>query len=260
MKRRSFLKNTAWVAGSTAIAVPSLSSMTVAQDEKSLFEWRVYQISRAPNAKGLLENYFQDALIPFLKKREVRFAAFNDYGLAEPAKLYVLIAYPNRTAYFKTQSDMLSDPDYLEASKSYHSILPSATVYSRYETFLLEAFDKIPALSIPAEKKGLFELRLYESAHEDAGRRKILMFNQEEIDLFKKVGVTPVFFGKILAGQYMPALLYMVGFKDMAERDAAWGRFGESNEWKVMREKPEYADTVSNIQRIFLTSAAYSEV
>ena len=47
------------------------------------------------------------------------------------------------------------------------------------------------------------------------------MFNNEEIAFFLKVGLQPVFFGKILAGQYMPALTYMVGFKDMADRDAA---------------------------------------
>jgi hypothetical protein len=86
------------------------------------------------------------------------------------------------------------------------------------------------------------------------------MFNNEEIPVFLKVGLMPVFFGKIMAGQYMPALMYMLGFKDMAERDAAWGRFSENEDWIVMRDKPEYADTVSNIQRVFLTPASYSQV
>jgi hypothetical protein len=86
------------------------------------------------------------------------------------------------------------------------------------------------------------------------------MFNKEEIPVFLKVGLMPVFFGRILAGQYMPALLYMVGFKDMADRDAAWGRFSQNEDWKNMQNKPEYADTVSNIQKIFLTSTSYSQV
>ncbi len=85
------------------------------------------------------------------------------------------------------------------------------------------------------------------------------MFNTEEIDLFLKVGIQPVFFGQILAGEYMPALTYMVGFRDMADRDAIWNRFGASEEWKKMVVKPEYADTVSNIRRTFLVPASYSQ-
>ena len=86
------------------------------------------------------------------------------------------------------------------------------------------------------------------------------MFNKEEIAVFLKVGLKPVFFGKIIAGQYMPGLLYMLGFKDMAERDATWSRFSENEDWKIMRDKPEYADTVSNIQKTFLLPASYSDI
>jgi hypothetical protein len=106
----------------------------------------------------------------------------------------------------------------------------------------------------------LFELRIYESASEDAGRRKIDMFNKEEIALFLKVGLLPVFFGRIMAGEYMPALVYMVGFKDMTDREAVWSRFGAHEDWNTMRVKPEYADTVSNIRRVFLTPVPYSQV
>ena len=169
---------------------------------------------------------------------------------------HILIRPPT----FATQAEMATDESFLKASESYNKIAAADAVYSRYETFLLDAFDAFPALTVPAEKKGLFELRIYESASEDAGRRKILMFNSEEIALFLKVGLQPLFFGKILAGEYMPALIYMVGFKDMADRDAAWSKFGSSNEWKVMSSKPEYADTVSNIRRIFLTPTDYSQV
>ncbi len=260
MERRSFLKNSALAAGTVSLSIPVLGRRTVGNPGKGLFELRIYHISRAANAKGLLEQYFKDALIPFLNKRSVKFAAFNDYSLEEPAKLYVLLAFPDASAYFTVQSEWFTDPVFLEASGKYNNLPASGAVYTRYETFLLEAFDKFPALSIPAEKKGLFEMRIYESASEDAGRRKIAMFNQEEIALFLKVGLLPVFFGRILAGVYMPALIYMIGFKDMADHDASWSRFSAHEEWNSMRVKPEYADTVSNIHRIFLTPAPYSQI
>jgi hypothetical protein len=260
MKRRSFLKNSAMAAGAASLTIPSMGNTNALPDAKSIFELRIYHISRAGNAKNNLEQYFRDALIPFLGKRNVKLCAFNEYSLEEPFKLYLLLAYPDQTAYFKTQAEMATDEAYLKAADAYNKIAAADAVYTRYETFLLDAFDAFPALFVPAEKKGLFELRIYESANEDAGRRKILMFNSEEIALFKKIGLQPVFFGKILAGEYMPALIYMVGFKDMAERDATWGRFGSSDEWKQLSSKPEFANTVSNIHKIFLTPTEYSEV
>jgi hypothetical protein len=260
MKRRSFLKNSAMAAGTVSLVMPVMSSHNSGNPEKGLFELRVYHFSRMANAKGLLEQFFKDALIPFLNKHDVKFASFNEYSLEEPAKLYVLLAYPDASAYFTVQSELLTDATLLEASKSYNSIPASGAIFSRYESFLLEAFDKFPALSIPTEKKELFELRIYESASEEAGRRKVAMFNNEEIALFLKTGLQPVFFGKILAGQYMPALIYMVGFMDMADRDATWSKFSSSAEWKTLSAKSEYANTVSNIHRIFLTPAANSQV
>lgn len=247
-------------AGAASLAIPAMGSTGAAPTAKSIFELRIYHISRAGNAKNKLEQYIKDALIPFLNKRNVKLCAFNEFSLEEPAKLYLLLAYPDQTTYFSVQAEMLTDDAYLKAAESYNKIAAADAVYTRYETFLLDAFDAFPALSVPAEKKGLFELRIYESANEDAGRRKILMFNSEEIALFLKVGLQPVFFGKILAGEYMPALIYMVGFKDMTERDANWGKFGSSDEWKKMSSKPEYAESVSNIHKIFLTPTDYSQV
>jgi hypothetical protein len=255
MKRRTFLKNSAVAAGAASLAIPALGSKTEGIHEKSLFELRIYQVSRTANAKNLLIQYFKEALIPFLGKHGATLVAFNEYSLEEPVKLYVLLAYPNPAAYFTVQNEWNSDPAFMEASRSYHAIPASGAVYNRFESFLLEAFDKLPLLTEITGEKRLFELRIYESANEDAGRRKIAMFNNEEIDLFLKVGLQPVFFGRILAGQYMPGLIYMVGFKDMADRDAAWSKFGAHEDWNTMRVKPEYADTVSNIRRIFLTPA-----
>lgn len=260
MKRRSFLRNSALAAGVVSLAIPASGSRITPESGKSFFEFRVYHVSRASNARSLLEQFIKEALIPFVNKHGGKVAAFTEYSQEEPVKIYVLIAYPDATAYFSLQAGWFTDPVFLEASRSYNSIPASEAVYTRYETFLLEAFDNFPGLAIPTEKKGLFELRIYEGASEDAVRRKIAMFNLEEIALFLKVGLMPLFFGRIMAGEFMPALAYMVGFKDMADRDAAWNRFGSHEEWNTMRVKPEYADTVSNIRRIFLIPTPYSQV
>jgi len=83
-------------------------------------------------------------------------------------------------------------------------------------------------------------------------RRKIKMFNVEEIPLFHEVGLHPVFFGDMIAGPYRPCLTYLLHFKDMAERDANWKKFIDHPDWNAMKVKEEYADTLSNIQKVFL--------
>jgi hypothetical protein len=69
-----------------------------------------------------------------------------------------------------------------------------------------------------------------------------------------------VFFGKILAGKYMPALMYMLWFTDMDEREANWKKFIDSAEWKTMSGKAIYADTVSKVRKKFLTPTDYSQI
>jgi len=257
MKRRSFLKKSAIAAGAASLAIPAMGSSAAAAS-KSVFEMRIYHVSRAANAKKRLEQYFTEALIPFLNKYDVKVGAFTDYSLEEPVRLTLILAYPDATACANAKAGMLTDADYQKASQTYNAIPASEAVYTRFETFLLEAFDRIPSLVVHPGK-GLYEMRTYEGASEDAVMRKVKMFNVEEIDLFLKVGLEPVFFGQIVAGEYMPALTYMVGFRDMADRDATWAKFSNSDEWKVMVAKPEYANSVSNIRRTFLVPASYSQ-
>jgi hypothetical protein len=260
MKRRSFLKKSAIAAGAASLAVPAIGGIAgAAPASKSVFEIRVYHVSRTANAKTRLEQYFTEALIPFLNKHSVKVGAFTDYSLEEPVRLTLILAYPDASAWANAKAGMLTNAEYLKATISYNAIPAAEAVYLRYETFLLEGFDRFPSVIVPAEKKGLYEMRTYEGASEDAVSRKVKMFNSEEIDLFLKVGLQPVFFGQIVAGEYMPALTYMVGFRDMADRDATWAKFGGSEEWKTMSSKPEYANSVSNIRRIFLVPTPYSQ-
>ncbi len=131
-------------------------------------------------------------------------------------------------------------------------ITPAQTLYTRYSSSLLSAFDGMPQMMDPIAGASLFELRTYEGYDEDAVRRKIKMFNDGEIDIFLNTGLHPVFFGEMIIGPYRPCLTYMINFKDMDEHDASWKRFGAHPDWKRMSAMKEYADTVSNIRKIFL--------
>ncbi len=68
------------------------------------------------------------------------------------------------------------------------------------------------------------------------------MFNNGEIDIFRKTGLNPVFFGETLIGGKMPNLTYMLSFDSMEEQKAGWKRFVSSPEWKSLSSIPAYAD------------------
>src|SRR5512133_1759799 len=129
MKRRSFLKNSAVAAGAASLTLPAMGSTFASANAKSIFELRIYHISRAGNAKNNLEQYIKDALIPFLTKRNVKLCAFNEYSLEEPAKLYILLAYPDHAAYFTTLNDLATDETYLKAAEGYNKIGAADAVY-----------------------------------------------------------------------------------------------------------------------------------
>jgi hypothetical protein len=259
MKRRKFVA--ASLLGATAMTTGFAAS--IAKDnplKKQLFEFREYQSRFGTNAADL-DNYLQGALIPAMNKYGVStVGVFRETGKSEPAKLYLLIPYPSWDVYLDIRTKVNLDTDYIKASTQYHATVPEKVPFSRIDTSLLLAFDRLPALVVPAKEPRIFELRTYEGHNEDAVQRKVTMFNKEEIDLFYKVGLKPVFFGEMLAGSKVPCLTYLLSFKDMEEREDIWAKFGAHPDWNTMSQLPQYANTVSNIVRIFLEPVAYSQV
>jgi hypothetical protein len=136
--------------------------------------------------------------------------------------------------------------------------------FVRVESNLLRAFDAMPTLEAPsgaaASKSRIFELRTYESHSDSAALNKLKMFNAGEVPIFRRAGLTPVFFGETLIGEKMPSLSYMLTFADMSARDTAWGQFGKDPEWKTLSADPQYRDNVSAISDIILQPTAYSQV
>lgn len=255
MERRSFLKKSALVTGA-AVAATNLKAGPSPATQKDIYELKVYHLNGGAG-RNRLKQYYTGAVIPFLEKRGAKVAAFNEYSLEEPPVMYVLHAHQSLDDYYETTLAMRSDPAFLDAAGEYMQLPPDSPVYSRFETFLLEAFDGFPHMINSLQNSGLIEMRTYESYSEEAGIRKVKMFNNGEIQLFEKLGFHPIMFSQHLAGQYMPALTYMLSFKDMNERDALWATFGPSPEWREMSSKEEYANTVSKIHKKFLLPADF---
>jgi hypothetical protein len=261
MERRSFLKKSAVAAGAAAAITPlaSMGQTPPAAVKKDIYELRIYQLSGG-GAKNQLKNYLTGALMPYLNSKGCKVGIFSEYSLEDPPKLYVLCTYPNMQEYFSIIQEMDTNAKFQADASAYNQLPAERPLFDRYETLLLEAFDGIPQLRQPDTGRGFFELRIYESYNEDAGRRKVLMFNKEELPLFDKLNLNSVFFGKNIAGGFMPALTYMLWFRDLAHRNEAWSKFGPHPEWIAMRDKPEYANTVSKVRKIFLLPEEGSQI
>ena len=122
--------------------------------------------------------------------------------------------------------------------------------YVRMESSILKSFRTVPQIEPPtAGEHRVFELRTYESTNDRTLSRKIQMFDDGEISIFRRCGIVPVFFGRTIIGRDQPNLTYMVTFDDLADRERAWRTFAADPEWQKLRATPGLTDAeiVSNV-------------
>ena len=246
----SLLITSAFIFNSCCESKPKESSCCASTSQgeacgvkKQIYEWRIYTLT---GEGTVLDDYFEKALIPAYNRCDVSVGAFTLYNQEEKEQRYLLFVYPCLQTYNKVRQAVWNDPVFQSAARSFFEASAPDPAYSAYETYICEAFDKIPEMRIPDKNRTLFEFRLYHSPNEDANQRKIKMFNVEEIDLFDKVGINSVCYGEILSGTRMPALIYLTWSKDEATRNSAWAAFGAHPDWERMKSKPEYKNTATN--------------
>lgn len=266
MKRRSFVR-TSLLTGAIGSILPGAGAAAATTDGKKdareFYELRAYTLKDQSKLQ-LVEDYFEKAAIPALNRLGSRtVGVFRELKPSDPLKLYVLIPYSTLEAFLRVDESLMKDATYLRDGAAYLNAPATDPAYSRIESWLLHAFAHMPAIVVPQQKERIFELRRYESATESAGKKKIEMFNNAgEIDIFKRVGLTPVFFGETLIGPLRPNLTYMLTYDDLDAHDRNWKAFVSDPEWKRISSIPEYADAkiVSHITSIFLTPSPGSQI
>src|SRR4051794_5473882 len=268
MKRRSFVK-ASLMTGSIAAGLAPIVSKASKENEMEkktggeFYELRVYTLKNAQQQK-LVEDYFQNAAIPALNKLGSKnIGVFTEQQPEGQTKIYVVIPYNSIEGFISVTDRLSNDAAYQQAAAAYLNAPATEPAYERIQSSFMRAFAGMPKVQVPANKPRMFELRRYESASETAGKLKIKMFNDiGEIAIFKRVGLTPVFFGETLIGEMRPNLTYMLTFDDMAEHDKKWKAFGDDPEWNRIKAIPEYADAkiVSNITRTFLVPTGFSQI
>lgn len=262
MERRTF------VAGSVATLANAATGLAADSKPESaeVYELRTYTLK--PGKRALLDDYLAKAFIPAVKRLGlgpvgVFTEVFTEVPETDPLKVTVLIVHKSGDSVLSLPSRLAADEQYRQPAKAFLDVKADDPVYIRIESSLLSAIAGMPKLArTDASKPRLLNLRVYESHNERAAAKKVEMFEKSELAIFRRVGLTPVFFASAVVGSAMPNLTYMLAFPDEDGRKAAWDRFRGDGEWLKLKAMPEYADKeiVSKITNKILTPTSYSEI
>ena len=266
MKRRDFLASSLAASASAGFAYgePGGGHGTGAAGSaaREFYELRYYQLHRGPGV-NLTNNYLRDAAIPALNRAGIKpVGVFNMLVGPGSPSLYVLIPHHSADSVLTTWERVRADREYQERGAAFLNAPASNPAFVRVESQLMVAFATHPRITPPPKGPRVFELRTYENASKKANLTKIKMFNSGEIDIFKKVGFHPVFFGEKLIGQRWPNLTYMLASASIEDRNKHWAAFSSDPDWKKLKSTPGYSDEeiVSNITNYLLRPADYSQI
>jgi hypothetical protein len=257
---------------STAQAAPGDGgkSKPARAGKPEFYELRVYRMRIGSQSKTVGE-YLAQFYLPLANRLgSQNVGVFNlTFGPGMPA-LYVLTPFASLAAYEALQDHLAEElpRSKLSAAAAFYSATANEPAYLRSDNQLLRAFDSLPALQLPAgsakKEPRIFELRVYETPTDLALAKKMEMFTPKmgELDIFRRVGLFPVFFARNVVGPQQPGLAYLLSFPDLAAREAAWKRFREDEAWQKLKTTAGYLDAeiMANITDFILTPTAYSQI
>ena len=269
MERRRFLGSVLTGAVSAAAGAAFGAGGQGASQPASpeFYLWRQYLIRNGTQPRRLAE-FLQNASVPALNRLGHKPVGVFEVvaGIPGPS-VFVLTPCDSLDAVAQLEAGLERDDQFSRAGGAYLDAPAGDPAYLRQEVSVLAAVPKMPRIEVPAATaaKGprLFELRIYESPSEKAHRAKVRMFAEMgELEIFRRVGLTPVFFSRTLAGSRMPSLVYMLVHENMAGREKSWDAFRNDPEWKKLAATPGYSDAeiVSNITTVYLRPAASSQI
>ncbi|QOV88158.1 NIPSNAP family protein [Humisphaera borealis] len=252
------------ITRANAVANPEPAKDTM---KPEYYELRSYHLRRGPMQKRL-DDYLRDAFIPAAAKAVGGpIGVFGvSIGMNNPTT-HVLIPHASLESFAALGGKLSTDADYAKSAEPFLAATPTEPGYESLDIKLMQAFPHMPRLELPAatakKEPRIFELRTYRSHGERAGAKKVEMFDTAgEIAIFRRCGLTPVFFASDLTGPGLPSLTYMLTFPDLATREKSWNTFRVDPEWKKLSSTPGFTDPeiVVGIDNQVLSPTAYSQV
>ncbi len=258
MHRRSFITSAAG-AGLTPMVAASTA-------KKMILELTWYRLRNSQDQQmARTADFLSKVYLPAAARAGIGPVGLFSSMLAEQGPFLLTLAGHAGLGAMETGWRKLDEDKEYQKGLAAYNALPGLG-YQRIERWLLRGFDSLPGIEVPSmegrKTARVYELRVYESNNLETLQRKIKMFDDGELAIFRRLGMVPVFFGETLVGSNMPNLTYLVGFDDLASREKIWRDFGNDPEWQKMRVLPGLSDAeiVSNISVSFLRPLAASQI
>jgi len=265
MDRRTFVASSMAAAAGGAFGAGPAMAQAAASPE--FYELRRYHLRVGPMVQRM-NDYLKDVSIPAHNRAGVGpVGAFTVLFGVETPVIFMLLTYKSIADFAGLSRRLADDAEYQKAAAEHAGVPATDPNYVRIDSQLMVAFEGMPKIEVPASAAGnkprVFELRTYESHSRKASRKKLEMFGKGgELAIFRRTGLTPVFFGENLIGQRLPSFTYMLVYEDLAAREKGWATFLADPEWHKLRATPGYTDPeiVSNTQAMILRPTAYSQI
>jgi predicted outer membrane protein len=258
MKRRKFVHSA--LAAGVAAGAPGVP----AADPQAGYVTLGWLRARRDQDLDRLRAFLGTSLVPAYNRAGVQpVGAFQVMIGPDNPSFLMAAAYPSMAAIEAARAKLALDRAWVREVAEFDAKWDLA--YERGELSLLRCFRTMPGIELPRVEAGranLFELRVYESRNVTAHHRKVAMFDEGEIAIFRRLGIHPVFFGSTIFGARLPSLTYMVRYPSWEARAEAWSKFSQDPEWKKMSTAPGNADRelVSSISNQLMTALPFSQI
>lgn len=252
------------IASSAALAAAAQAPAQTPARNRALIELRFFYLRNTPeNQAKRVTDLLNDTYIPSAKRAGVKTVGVFRSTVAQKTPFLLMVQnYDSFAAMDKIGTSVEGDPAYQKGALKFGEL--QGLNYVRMERQLLRAFTTVPDIEVPKPNASprVFELRTYESNTRTSLKKKIGMFDNGEIAIFRKTGLLPVFFGDMLFGPNLPNLTYMLAYDSLAAREKNWAEFVAHPEWLKLRATPGLSDAevVSNISNCFLSPLAFSDI
>ncbi len=241
--------------------------------KKDIYELRLYKVEADARMKRpfkrsasirrkFLDAFLGDVMVPALNRIGIFPVGAFESRDGKFKDVYLLLRHGSAESVVTTTARLLDDEKFIKDGAPYLNLPQNDPLYTRIESTMMLAFDGLPRIQAPdTSKPRIFQMRTYESHSMLKGVKKVEMFNAGgEMALFRKCGMSPVFFGQSVAGPILPNLTYMLTFADADAQKVAWGKFMSSPEWAQLKTDPQYKETVSHITNLEMRPTGYSQI
>ena len=234
--------------------------------EPEYYEVRCYEVRNGRQAQRL-QRFLQQAAIPAWNRAGLKpVGAFAALLGSEAPHVHVLLRYASLPVLLAARAALEADRQYAAAGCEFLEAAPEDPGFIRIQSSLLRSTIVVPTIEAPrdaaAAQPRIFELRRYECPSEHALAKKLEMFANGEMAIFRRCGLQPIFFGETLVGPGLPSLVYMLTFDSLAALEQRWAAFRADPEWQRLWTTPGYTDAeiVSNTQAIVLRPLPGSQI